>query len=85
VTAPVTLTLAEFGDEYARCSVRTVRRIVRRDSLPIHRDGNRVLIRREDAEAWLESKRIEHAPQPSPLKEIVRKAVERARERRETA
>ncbi len=84
MTAPVTLTLAEFGEEYARCSVRTVRRIIKRDGLPIHRDGNRVLVRREDAELWLESKRIDQPEQPSRLKELVRKAVERARQRRET-
>ena len=85
MTAPVTLTLAEFGDEYARCSVRTVRRIVRRDGLPIHRDGNRVLIRRDDADAWLESKRIEQPPQPSGLKALVSRAVERARAKRRIA
>jgi hypothetical protein len=72
----------QFGEMLAGASARTAKRRATEAGLSTYHVGGRTLILRSDAEAYIESCRVDHTAQVDTLKSIVQRAVQRARERR---
>jgi len=75
------LTLLEFA-KYIATSTRTARRIVVQGEIQAFRIGAGLRVRLSDVELYLEAHRIEPQAGRSTLKNLVQRAVERARVRR---
>lgn len=52
-TGPAPWMTAEEAADYLRCSISRLRKLTMRKLVPAHRDGGRVLYRREDLNAFI--------------------------------
>lgn len=59
------LTVQEVA-ELARCEHKAVRRAIRQGALRAFQPAKRLLIREDDARAWIESRLVAGMPTPSP-------------------
>jgi hypothetical protein len=75
------ITFAAFGEMLAGASAKTAKRRATEAGLATYHVGRRTLIRLSEAEAYIESCRVDHAAQVVTLKSIVQRAVQKARAR----
>jgi hypothetical protein len=75
------ITFAEFGSQIHR-SARTAQRIAERDGLSVYQINYSKLLRQSDVTAWIEARRTDPGEQVGSLKELVARAVQRAKEKR---
>jgi excisionase family DNA binding protein len=74
-------TLAQFGEQIQKPK-RVAERIVKGGELPGYRIGGQIRVKQSDIDKWIESRRIQSAAEPTSLKSLVARAVQRERERR---
>lgn len=75
-------TLVAFGAQIGGLSPKTARRIAEHDGIPMYRIGRSLMLRQSDIDQWIEGKRLTAAHETNPMKDLVHRAVERARKRR---
>ncbi len=73
-------TFAEFGEQIQR-SARTARRIWKDCGGPVHKIGGSTMLLQSDIDAYIAGQRVDREERIAGLKQVVAKAIERARAR----
>ncbi len=64
-------------EEYSNMSIRTIDRHISAGDFPVYRAGGKILIKKTEFDAFIESRRQIHEPRPVDLRSMLREISDR--------